>query len=95
MADRSPNDPRQDPLETARDVTDTTSPRSQGDGMETDAATSNPAGERPDQRADQRADQSAGADERGRDQEGDREGRGGYGNDTGFVGGTVGSRDDA
>ena len=32
--------------------------------------------------------------ESGREQLGDREGRGGYGNDTGFTGGTVGSRDE-
>jgi hypothetical protein len=36
----------------------------------------------------------AGSGESGREQTGDREGRGGYGNDTGFTGGTVGSRDE-
>jgi hypothetical protein len=40
---------------------------------------------------------AGGARESGRDtsDQTEREGRGGYGNDTGFTGGTVGSRDDA
>ncbi|MGZ8456114.1 MAG: hypothetical protein ACXWZ4_05900 [Gemmatirosa sp.] len=65
-------------------------PANQGDGMEegptdggtTDGATDGATGGAPRESGRDSSEQSA------------REGNGGYGNDTGFGGGTVGSRDD-
>lgn len=58
----------------------------QGDGQDVGSQAATPPATPP-------GSQPAAGQEIGREGESDREGKGGYGNDTGFTGGTAGSRD--